>query len=318
MGNEFDFMPKVERGECSLAELIRINYQMEETIGKRRRAMWIILGVLAAIGVALAAYVGLHMLDPRAGNHDRQFAIMLGVVSLVTMLAFAPAIGIALYRSTIKPAKRYQKALQAGYPGIDASSEAAIKSYVWNYAGDPGKLLDNLSRLIVVHGDAARDHVTSAEQVVLDLWMYAPRPYRELYDLQLSEESEMVYLANLVNSCNAIGATDEADAWLEVRELFAELEIWDFEGEQDEDPMIDPDNVNWARHKSTVTGEYIWLWGVDEYGDVPRAFTEEQRTRFLELEERIAACHDDTQDKLYDFVMQNRILFGFEGAGQTM
>lgn len=64
MGSEFDFRPRVERGACSLAELIRINYRMEEVMGKRRR--------------------------------------------------------------TIKPAKSYRDALQAGYPGIDASSEATL------------------------------------------------------------------------------------------------------------------------------------------------------------------------------------------------
>jgi len=43
----------------------------------------------------------------------------------------------------------------------------------------------------------------------------------------------------------------------------------------------------------------------------------ERGERFLELEARLADCHDDTQAKLYDLVLQNRILFGFEGAQRS-
>lgn len=324
MNDEFKWIEKVERSELSLVGLINANRQMEEEMGKRRRTMWIILGVLAVIALALAVYVGFSLLDPRAGSHDRQFTMMLGGVCLVAMLAFAPAIGIGLYKNTFKPAKRYKEALAVGYPGLDASSEDAMCSYVWTYANDPGKLLGNLSALIAekgaqrkVRGETYSVSFTPAEQVVLDLWQYAPEIYHELYDLQVSGESEMEYLANVVNSFNAIGATGEADAWLEVRELFAELGVWDFEGEPDEDPMLDPEDENWTRYKLPTTGEHVWVWDVDEDGGEPRAFTEGQRERFLELETRLADCHDDTQAKLYDFVLQNRILFGFEGAQRS-
>ena len=205
MNDEFKWISTVEAGEVTLAGLVRANRQMEEKLAKRRRTMWVILGVLAAIALALAAYVGFNLLDPRAGSHDRQFALMLGGVCLVAMLAFAPAIGIGLYKNTLKPAKRYKEALQKGYPGIDTSSEDAMRSYVWTYANDPGKLLGNLSALIAekgaqrkVRGETYSVSFTPAEQVVLDLWQYAPEIYHELYDLQVSGDSEMEYLANVV------------------------------------------------------------------------------------------------------------------------
>lgn len=321
MNDEFKWIEKVERGELSLVGLVNANRRMQEEMGKRRRTMWVILGVLAAIGLALAAYVAFGLVNPRAGSHDRQFVLMLGGFCLVTMLIFAPMIGFALHKGTLKPAKRYREALQKGYPGIDVSSEAAMRSYVWTYANDPGKLLGNLSALIAekgnmrkVRGETYTVSFTPAEQVVLDLWQYAPEIYHELYDLQVSDDSEMEYLANVVNSFNAIGAADEANAWTEVRELFGELGIWDFEGEPDEDPMLDPEDENWARYKTPATGEHVWVWDVDEDGGEPRAFTEAQRERFLELEVRLADCRPDTDTKLYEFVLQNRILFGFDGA----
>lgn len=301
MDNEFKWIESIEKGTASLNGIIDASRWMEAEIAKRKRTQRIALAVLAVVFGAVALYVVFRLLNPRSSQVDRDFAMILGGALLVMVVLFGAIIIFGIRSSTSKPYARYKAALAKSYPGLDASSEDAIKNYVWNYAGEPEKLLPNLFQLLKREGDQRKirgeigDIYTPAEHVFLNVWT-TNNIYGELYGLHELHSGELELLEYAITDFKAIGADAEAQAWSEVRTLFSELKPLS-EAQDSADDVEDLD--------IPFEGQF----------DDPYVFTEDQRERLLELEERLAECRPETELKLVDYALQHKAGFVF-GAAQ--
>lgn len=302
MDNEFKFIESIERGTASLNGIIDASRWMEAEIAKRKRTQRIALAVLAVVFGAAALYVAFQLLNPRSSQVDRDFAMILGGALLAMVVLFGAIIIFGIRSSTSKPYARYKAALAKSYPGLDVSSEDAIKNYVWSYANEPEKLLPNLFQLLKREGAQRKirgdfgDIYTHAERVFLNVWM-TNNVYGELYGLNDLREGELELLEYATESFREIGAADEAQAWSEVKALFSELKPFS------------------TARDALDNEEDLYTFDFDGQFDDPYAFTEAQRDRLLELEERLAECRPETEAKLADYVLQHKGEFVF-GAVQ--
>ena len=305
MNNEFKWIESIERGTASLNGIIDASRWMEAEISKRKRTQKIALIVLAVVFGAVALYVAFRLLNPRSSQVDRDFAMILGGALLAMVVMFGAIIIFGIRSSTSKPYKRYKAALAKSYPGLDTSSEDAIKNYVWNYASESEKLLPNLFQLLKREGEQRKirgeigDVYTPAEHVFLNVWTTS-NVYGELYVLNKQHEGELELLEHAITDFHVIGADVEAQAWNEVRTLFSELEPFST-------AMDALDN-----------GEPLDTFDFDGQFDDPYAFTELQSDRLVELEERLAECRPETEARLRDYVLQHKgeFIFGVAQEGQ--
>ena len=305
MNNEFKWIESIERGTASLNGIIDASRWMEAEISKRKRTQKIALIVLAVVFGAVALYVAFRLLNPRSSQVDRDFAMILGGALLAMVVMFGAIIIFGIRSSTSKPYKRYKAALAKSYPGLDTSSEDAIKNYVWNYASESEKLLPNLFQLLKREGEQRKirgeigDVYTPAEHVFLNVWT-TNNVYGELYVLNKQHEGELELLEHAITDFKVIGADVEAQAWNEVRTLFSELKSFST-------AMDALDN-----------GEPLDTFDFDGQFDDPYAFTELQSDRLVELEERLAKCRPETEAKLRDYVLQHKGEFIFGAAPKEM
>ncbi|MBQ9057721.1 MAG: hypothetical protein IJ125_00890 [Atopobiaceae bacterium] len=303
MDNEFKWIESIERGTASLTGIINASRWMEAEIAKRKRTQRIALAVLAVVFGAVALYVVFRLLDPRSSQVDRDFAVILGGALLAMVVLFGAIIIFGIRSSTSKPYARYKAALAKSYPGLDTSSEDAIKNYVWNYASEPEKLLPNLFKLLEREGEQDKIHgetgdiYTPAKHVFLNVWT-TNNIYGELYGLHTLHEGELELLDYAIADFKVIGADTEAQAWSEVGTLFSELEPFS------------------TARDALDNGEDLDTFDFDGQFDDPYAFTEVQTERLHELEERLTECRPETEAKLADYVLQHKAEFVF-GTGQS-
>ena len=282
MDDELKWIADVEAGKMPLAELMRAIPSFADTIQKRRRGHKIALITMAAAG-AVFALIGLVAL--RGSSRDT-ISIMLVIILAVVAIYIAMLL-IMRFAFIAAPRKRLSKALSKGYPGLDASTEAGIRSYVWTYADEPRALLDNICQLILADGSERRhaggntyNIYTPTESVVLHVWKTNDIDY-EIADFAENPDGEIGYLRRASESFRAIGAAGEAAVWDELRELMSE--IIDGIEDDEEDFYFDPESM----------------------------LTEEQETRLEGLRRRLGECRDDSIAKLHAFVMQRKALFSF-------
>lgn len=298
MNSEFKWIESIERGTASLNGIIDASRWMEAEIAKRKRTQRIALLVLAVVFGAVAVYVAFRMLDPRSSRVDRDFAMILGGALLAMVVLFGTIIIFGIRSSTSKPYARYKAALANSYPALDASSEDAIKNYVWNYVNEPEKLLPNLFQLLKREGDQRKirgeigDVYTPTEHVFLNVWT-TNNIYGELYGLHELHEGELELLEYAITDFKVISADAEAQAWSEVKALFSELKPFS------------------TARDAFNNGEDLDTFDFDGQFDDPYAFTEAQTERLHELEERLAECRPETEAKLADYALRHKDEFVF-------
>ena len=289
MNHDFRWIEGIEEGRLSLVGIIRANRWMNDSIPKRKRGFKIALAALVTATAALYIVFGISM--GKSSRDTKLFAaLLLAAITLIYMFMLL----ILRYVYINKPARRYKKALETGYPGLDASSEGSIKSHVWSMEGDPHVMLYNLCQLILWEGEARalqgtppNEVYSPAERIVLDVCRTNDIE-KELVDLYRGHEHELAYLEGAIDSFKAIGADAEASVWAEARAVFEGLEASDGEAQ----------------------GEKAFALSYD--GETLYRFTEGMKNRVFDLKAKIAECRDDTEMKLCRYVAQHRSEFVFK------
>lgn len=303
MNNDFKWIADIEQGNTSLIGLIDANRWMEAEMARRRRGFKI--GVIAFISVVAAFILFFSvavLLNPRSSRVDRESAMMFGGILLVVALIFGALFAVLGYGNIFGPYKRYKAALAKAYPGLDTSSEAAIKSYVWTYADDPHVMVVNLCKLILREGEQRKvrgeigDVYTPIESTVLDVWRTSYL-WGELESLEEDRDAELEKLAGAVESFHAVGAHMEAQVWTEVYELFCELKPY-----------------SWYVENMPYGVGSVWTRGGDDEDESTYAFTESQRDLMDELALRLDDARPDTEAKLAEYALQHKDEFAFGAA----
>lgn len=274
----------------SLVGLLQEDRRVNKEFQKRNKGFKIAMLAEAAV---FAAYVLIFVVfGMRSFSRDaRNMALIL---CLATILIFALLDVFIWYISIYKPKQAFLKKARAAFPGIDLSSESSIKKYLWTF--EDRELLYNLAPLIVwesairnAGGFVSRNTAyTPTERVVLDVWKTSDID-RELYDFYHHGEHELSYLEGVVGSFAEIGASDEAQIWAEAGRLFERLE------------KLDPDADAVRAYESC----YICsVNGID--GEARFACGEEERAWLTALKQRHAALREDTEKRLYAFVLAHK------------
>lgn len=288
METNFDWIEKVEKGELFLTRLFALNEQMNETMYKHKRGLKIAIVASAVVLVVLFAMFAVLVANPRNSRADHDFFVILGAISCGTVLAFALVLIVVRAYYIVAPERRYKRALEAGYPGLDPNNAESAKNYVWTYTDDPRKLLDNLYYL-AVHGVQTPagcyyiadkknniNVIPDAASVFMDVW--------GTYDVSLEVDAFIENpidvpenIKHAIESMKVIGANASADVWEEVYQVLE------------------------GRYSSAETFD----------AQLEELYSPEVQKSLEELEARAFDCWDETVALLFDYVIQHKSEFAF-------
>ena len=280
------------RERIYIYDVLRRKRELDANAEKHKRGIKVVLIVGAVIAVALILLAVLVLLRD-SGRDTRVFVALL--LTVIFLAYFVPSLLIAPYTYVVKPRKEFEKKVAADFPGIDMSSEAAIKSHVWTLTGEPKRLVDNLRGIVVwqanvergMRGEYYYEKYTPLERVLIEV-SHTHSIANELRDLEEEDPlyyDEVRYLEGAVESFKTIGADEEAQIWDQARLLFIELQ---------------------------KTYEYAYEgYSENEYAERVLKYSSEVKGKLTELEHQLEECRPDTERKLYDYVMRHKSEFGF-------
>ena len=281
-----------KRDRLTIVGVLRRKRELDRETEKRKRGLKTTLitgAVVMVLYILFAVFVVM-------SDFNSELLVFVAILLATTFLIFViPALLFGHYINVVKPRKEFEKEVAADFPGMDLSSEAAIKSHVWALADEPKRLIDNLRELVIWQANYERDmkaapyyeKYTPLERVVIEV-SQTNSIADELRDLEEEDPDyfdEVRYLEGAVESFRAIGADEEAQIWDQVCLLFDELQ---------------------------KTYEYAYEgYSENAYAERVLKYSSEVKERLVELEYQLEQCRPNTERRLYDYVMQHKPEFGF-------